>query len=190
MERFDSKEILWYDTREELPKKGQIVAVKLNGNWFNQYILLDESDIVDLPPVDIKKDYSKSNYCTTKDLSNITGINGIRLNFHIFHLLFSNVKPPVYSFVVKLAKQACIITLNRSMRHSNKKLLQILAHIAPFNPWNPFKDFASLNFKQGLNHDPMGSPADRIIPFIAPLFRSEILATILSGHDAILSNTG
>ena len=43
-------------------------------------------------------------------------------------------------------------------------------HIVPFNPWNPFKEIASLSFTQGLNHDPIGSPADQTTPFMVLYF--------------------
>lgn len=36
----DNKEV-WYDTTQELPVKGKLVAVKLNKNWFNEYFYLD-----------------------------------------------------------------------------------------------------------------------------------------------------
>jgi cytochrome c biogenesis factor len=36
--------------------------------------------------------------------------------------------------------------------------------------WNPFKEIASLSFTQGLNHDPMGSPAGRTTTFIVLYF--------------------
>ena len=36
----NEKEV-WYDTTQELPMKGKLVAVKLNKNWFNDYFYLD-----------------------------------------------------------------------------------------------------------------------------------------------------
>jgi len=41
LEIFATKEQKWFDTTQELPDKDKIVAVKLNGTWFNQYLYLD-----------------------------------------------------------------------------------------------------------------------------------------------------
>jgi len=42
LKRLDSKKIEWYDTTYNLPEKGQVVAVRLNENWFNQHIVLEK----------------------------------------------------------------------------------------------------------------------------------------------------
>lgn len=80
MKRFDTMQSDWYDTKEELPKKGQIVAVRLNDNWFNGYLLLEETDKVDNPLDHINKDFYPSSYCTTKELSELSGINSRNIN--------------------------------------------------------------------------------------------------------------
>ena len=81
MEIINSKSIKWYDTKKELPKKGQIVAVLLNANWFNNYIILEESDAID-PNLNttLIKDYSRSIYKATKELSEFSGLSSREIN--------------------------------------------------------------------------------------------------------------
>ncbi|MCM8568905.1 phospholipase D-like domain-containing protein [Gramella jeungdoensis] len=71
----------WYDTKQELPRKNQIVAVLLNKNWFNQYILLEKTEYI-LNEKDPKTimDYSNSVYKSTKELSEITSISSREIN--------------------------------------------------------------------------------------------------------------
>lgn len=81
MERLDNKIISWYDTKRELPKKGQFVAVELNGNWFNDYIILEEtSKNTVLQTTNIAKDYSKSKYLSTNEMSKLTGLSSQNIN--------------------------------------------------------------------------------------------------------------
>lgn len=70
----------WYDTKQELPNKGQIVAVSLNNNWFNGYFVLEKTDkkITEKHPSIM--DYSNSVYCTTKELSEQTRISSREIN--------------------------------------------------------------------------------------------------------------
>lgn len=87
MENLNTKSIKWYDTKKELPKKNQTVAVRLNGNWFNSYLILEEPDIKEeSPETNIPKDYSRSIYKTTKELSESTGVSSREIN----SLLVSN----------------------------------------------------------------------------------------------------
>lgn len=72
--------VRWYDTKQELPQKGQIVAVMLNKNWFNQYIILEHSDKIDNSIPDTIMDYSNSVFRTTKELSEITSISSRDIN--------------------------------------------------------------------------------------------------------------
>jgi len=80
MKLLETNQSYWFDTKQELPQKGQIVAVELNGNWFNGYIILEKSDVQDTSTSVIKKDYSKSNYKTTKELSNLSGLSSREIN--------------------------------------------------------------------------------------------------------------
>jgi len=80
MIRFDNGSSSWYYTKQELPKKNQIVAVQLNKNWFNFYLLLKECDIKDSVSSSNKKDYSKSTYLTTKEISAISGVSSKEIN--------------------------------------------------------------------------------------------------------------
>ncbi|MBO7124380.1 MAG: hypothetical protein J6V74_00880 [Bacteroidales bacterium] len=45
MVSLDNQEKRWYDTKKELPKKGVVVAVQINGDWFNKYIVLEQTDL-------------------------------------------------------------------------------------------------------------------------------------------------
>jgi hypothetical protein len=80
MESFGTNSTNWYDTKMELPKKNQIVAVMLNGSWFNDYMILDESDIKDEQSKVQEKNYTNSKYKTTKELSEITGLSSRDIN--------------------------------------------------------------------------------------------------------------
>jgi hypothetical protein len=80
MMRLDTMKSKWYDTKQELPRKGQLVAVRLNNNWFNDYLLLEETDNIEQTNNSKKTDFSSSTYCTTKELSNISGISSRDIN--------------------------------------------------------------------------------------------------------------
>lgn len=80
MIRLDNKSLKWYDTKKELPKKNQIVGVKLNKNWFNGYILLEETNLENFEPKPKKNSYANSSYKTTKELSAITGLSSREIN--------------------------------------------------------------------------------------------------------------
>lgn len=80
MQRLDTMKSKWYDTKQELPRKGQIVAVKLNNNWFNDYLLLKETDNVEQINNLKNADFSSSTYCTTKELSIISGVSSRDIN--------------------------------------------------------------------------------------------------------------
>jgi len=80
MLRFDSNQSKWYDTKQELPRKGQIVAVKLNQNWFNDYMLLEETEKTENTTVSSSKDTSSSKLCTTKELAQISGLKSREIN--------------------------------------------------------------------------------------------------------------
>lgn len=80
MTRFDTNNSMWYDTKKELPKKNQIVAVQLNNSWFNDYLILEETDVIDFQNKSAKRDYGKSAYKSTKDLSSITGLSSRDIN--------------------------------------------------------------------------------------------------------------
>lgn len=41
-QNFETNFTNWFDTTQELPNKNSIVAVSLNGNWFNQYIYIEK----------------------------------------------------------------------------------------------------------------------------------------------------
>ena len=41
-QNFETNYTNWFDTTQELPNKNSIVAVSLNGNWFNQYIYIEK----------------------------------------------------------------------------------------------------------------------------------------------------
>lgn len=45
MVSLDNQENRWYDTKKELPKKDVVVAVQINGDWFNKYIVLEQTDL-------------------------------------------------------------------------------------------------------------------------------------------------
>lgn len=80
MIRFDDGTEDWYDTKKELPKKGSFVAVQLNRNWFNTYLILEESDIKDQKPTSKNLSFSPIDLKTTKDLSFATGLSSRDIN--------------------------------------------------------------------------------------------------------------
>lgn len=86
MLRLDTMKSKWYDTKQELPRKGQIVAVSLNNNWFNKYLLLEETDNIEQTQNSEGKDFSAAKYCTTKELSNISGIKSRDINSALVEL--------------------------------------------------------------------------------------------------------
>jgi len=79
MLRLDNNTSMWYDTKKELPKKNQIVAVELNKNWFNDYLILEETSVIENLSFPTK-DFSNSNFLTTKELSKTTGISSRDIN--------------------------------------------------------------------------------------------------------------
>lgn len=79
MLNLDTNTSKWYDTKKELPKKNQFVAVKVNENWFNDYLILEETDKVEIPEFS-SSNFSKSIYKATNELSKITGISSRKLN--------------------------------------------------------------------------------------------------------------
>ncbi len=86
MLRLDTMKSKWYDTKQELPRKGQIVAVRLNNNWFNDYLLLEQTDNTEQTNNSKKTDFSSSTYCTTKELSNKSGISSRDINSSLVSL--------------------------------------------------------------------------------------------------------
>ena len=80
MERIDDGTKAWYDTKKELPKKGAIVAVRINKNWFNSYLLLEESSITEKSPPQQPHKSRVGELKLTKDLSFITGISSRDIN--------------------------------------------------------------------------------------------------------------
>lgn len=80
MKNLDENFSRWYDTKQELPNKGQIVAASLNNNWFNGYFVLDKTDTKIAQNNPSIMDYSNSVYCTTKELSEQTGFTSREIN--------------------------------------------------------------------------------------------------------------
>jgi hypothetical protein len=80
MLRIDDGTEKWYDTKKELPQKGAFVAVVLNKNWFNSYLIIEESD--GIQNVVNKENFSFSNFelKTTKALSEISGFTSRDIN--------------------------------------------------------------------------------------------------------------
>jgi endonuclease III-like uncharacterized protein len=80
MVRIDDGSVQWYDTKKELPKKGSFVAVSLNKNWFNSYLIIEESDVIEnvVPTTHVK--YSNTETKTTKELSDISGVSSRDIN--------------------------------------------------------------------------------------------------------------
>jgi hypothetical protein len=80
MTRLDNNKTFWYDTKTELPKKNTFVAVRLNKNWFNSYLELEESEIKE-PTISLQpKVYSNSELKATKELATITGLSSRDIN--------------------------------------------------------------------------------------------------------------
>lgn len=80
MTRLDNNKTSWYDTKKELPKKNKFVAVRLNKNWFNRYLELEESDIKETTIPEQPKVYSNSDLKATKELATITGLSSRDIN--------------------------------------------------------------------------------------------------------------
>lgn len=80
MKNLDENFSRWYDTKQELPNKGQIVAVSLNNNWFNQYFVLEKTNSKTDSQNTSIMDYSNSVYCTTKELSVQTDLSSREIN--------------------------------------------------------------------------------------------------------------
>lgn len=81
MYRFDDNSTNWYDTKKELPRKGQIVAVQLNGEWFNDYFILNKSEVNEAESQEFKdRDLNNTSYKTTKEISKITGVMSKEIN--------------------------------------------------------------------------------------------------------------
>lgn len=80
MKNLDENFSRWYDTKQELPNKGQIVAVSLNNNWFNQYFILEETNKKAAQQNRSIMDYSNSAYCTTKELSEQVALSSREIN--------------------------------------------------------------------------------------------------------------
>jgi hypothetical protein len=77
----NSGEEKWFDTKEELPKKHQFVAVRLNSNWFNNYFILKENDKLEDVGVKSKNfNFSNSRYLTTKEISEISEFSSREIN--------------------------------------------------------------------------------------------------------------
>ena len=70
----------WYDTKQELPQRGETVAVTLNKNWFNDYFILEESKEEDSQGETKVIDFSNSVYRSTKELSEITSLSSREIN--------------------------------------------------------------------------------------------------------------
>lgn len=80
MRDLERNKSLWYDTKEELPEKNQIVAVSLNRGWFNSYYVLEKTDVKEKRESDIDFDFSNTIYCSTKDLSEKCGVSSRDVN--------------------------------------------------------------------------------------------------------------
>ena len=78
MTRLDNNKTSWYDTKKELPKKNKFVAVRLNKNWFNSYLELEESEIKETTVLEQPKVYSNSDLKATKELA--TGLSSRDIN--------------------------------------------------------------------------------------------------------------
>jgi hypothetical protein len=80
MVRFDDGTEDWYDTKKELPKKGAFVAVQLNSNWFNSYLILAESNVNEKVSTQKPKAFRSGDLKLTKDLAFITGLSSRDIN--------------------------------------------------------------------------------------------------------------
>lgn len=80
MVRIDDGSEKWYDTKKELPKKGSFVAVVLNKNWFNSYLIVEESNVIEMVTAKTYINYSNSDLKTTKALSEISGVTSRDIN--------------------------------------------------------------------------------------------------------------
>ena len=70
----------WYDTKQELPTKGSLVAVSLNKNWFNHYMNLEKTELDTVWDSKTFMDYSNSAYRSTKELSDLTSLSSREIN--------------------------------------------------------------------------------------------------------------
>lgn len=80
MKNLDEDFSRWYDTKQELPHKGAIVAVSLNKNWFNQYFVLEKTDNGADNQSSTIMDYSNSVFLTTKELAEQSGFSSREIN--------------------------------------------------------------------------------------------------------------
>lgn len=80
MKNLDEDFSRWYDTKQELPHKGAIVAVSLNKNWFNQYFVLEKTDNGADNQSSTIMDYSNSVFRTTKELAEQSGFSSREIN--------------------------------------------------------------------------------------------------------------
>ena len=73
-------EVTWFTTKKELPPKGSFLAARINGEWFNSYFVLEETNIQDEEPAKIELDNSTKKLLTTKELSKKTGETSRKVN--------------------------------------------------------------------------------------------------------------
>lgn len=107
MVRFDTNKSSWYETKKELPKKNQIVAVVLNKNWFNEYLILEETDAEEISESS-SFDFSKSSYKMTKELSKITGVSSRDINASLVGLKLMEKKDSDWYVTLKGEKHGGI----------------------------------------------------------------------------------
>ncbi len=70
----------WYNTKGELPEEGQIVAVLLNKKWFNDYCILEETDIQEAPQVHESSSNREVDYKTTRELAGFLNTSSRKVN--------------------------------------------------------------------------------------------------------------
>ncbi|WP_150452318.1 phospholipase D-like domain-containing protein [Arenibacter lacus] len=80
MKALDNGSEAWYDTKKELPKKGSFVGVRLNNNWFNSYLILEESTAIINITNNPSRRFKNGELKLTKDLSSITGLSSRDIN--------------------------------------------------------------------------------------------------------------
>lgn len=80
MVRIDDGSEKWYDTKKELPQNGAFVAVVLNKNWFNSYLIIEESDVIEKETYKSNNHYSNSDLKSTKALADISGVTSRDIN--------------------------------------------------------------------------------------------------------------
>jgi len=86
MQHLNERTLKWYDTTMELPEKNQVVAVSLNRKWFNEYYDLEDTDAVSSEKR--PDNNAKTEYLSTKELSNLTGITSRNINSTLVKLGF------------------------------------------------------------------------------------------------------